>query len=247
MSGAVAGTIHAIAGAPADNVRLLLEGGSHRLDFHGTGSGWRQAWLEVFRKVDHVGPPHIEHGQVVSSIGSLKTRREAREFRAWMKEVKGMARGWDGMWWGCGKDALGFAIFFAVFDASRQLANATAAYFDPSIKLTRPPPAPTSSDSPQPHDPNPFEDDYETKTHLPSKITKARIGHGLVLVSGGVDVNTQTSVPKSIKYVSETLISRVSKHSPDHRAHPYSAPSGTWFPIVIEADATPRGADTRYR
>ncbi|KAG8934339.1 hypothetical protein FRC01_003587 [Tulasnella sp. 417] len=192
-SGAVAGALHAFAGAPADNVRLVLERGlnaSRNSSIQGH-SGWRQAWMEVFRQIDHVDKPRLEGKQVISGVTGPKSRREAREFRAWIKEVKGMSRGWDGVWWGVGKDAVGFAIFFAIFDISRKLANRTAAYLDPSICLTPIPKqaALAAVQTSEPFHSKPEEDDeYEaSNSMLPaSKVTKARVGHGIVLVGGGV-------------------------------------------------------------
>ncbi|KIO27097.1 hypothetical protein M407DRAFT_233550 [Tulasnella calospora MUT 4182] len=190
-SGAIAGALHAFAGAPADNVRLVLErglNGSRNSSIQGH-SGWRQAWMEVFRQIDHVDKPRLEGKQIIAGVGA-KSRKEAREFRAWIKEVKGMSRGWDGVWWGVGKDAVGFAIFFAIFDISRNLANRTAAYLDPSICLTPvPKQAAPAVQSSEPFHLKPDEDDeYEaSNTMLPaSKVTKARVGHGIVLVGGGV-------------------------------------------------------------
>lgn len=191
-SGALAGALHALAGAPADNVRLVLERGLNAGRNSSTQghSGWRQAWMEVFRQIDHVDKPRLEGKQTIAGVTSAKSRREAREFRAWIKEVKGMARGWDGVWWGVGKDAVGFAIFFAIFDISRNLANRTAAYLDPSICLTPvPKQAVTAVQSSEPSHSVPDEDDeYESSNAMlpASKVTKARVGHGVVLVAGGV-------------------------------------------------------------
>ncbi|KAG8983813.1 hypothetical protein FRB90_005721, partial [Tulasnella sp. 427] len=106
-SGTLAGALHAFAGAPADNVRLVLERGLHpKIDSSLRGhSGWRQAWLEVFRQIDHLDQPRFEGKKVISDVTNIKSRQEAREFRAWIKEVKGMSKGWEGVWWGVGKDA----------------------------------------------------------------------------------------------------------------------------------------------
>ncbi|KAG8745113.1 hypothetical protein FRC10_008724 [Ceratobasidium sp. 414] len=115
VAGATAGAVHAVAGAPAENVRLLLEGGT-------TGpqtsiKGWRQAWKDVF--IDS-SQPNIRQSKITS-------RREAREIREWMREVGDMAgRGWEGWGWSCAKDVCGFALFFAVFDLSRQVAARAA-------------------------------------------------------------------------------------------------------------------------
>lgn len=87
LSGAVAGGVQALLAAPAENVRLVLDGGS--------GANWSDAWKEVFRGT--------------RPLSSWTTEREnARQIRDWMKEVKGMAgRGWDGLGWGCAKDICG--------------------------------------------------------------------------------------------------------------------------------------------
>jgi hypothetical protein len=87
LSGATAGCVQAIVGAPAENVRLVLEGGS--------SAGWSAAWKEVFRGT--------------LPFSSTTTQREnVRQVRHWMTEVRGMAgRGWDGWGWGCAKDICG--------------------------------------------------------------------------------------------------------------------------------------------
>ncbi|KAG8947280.1 hypothetical protein FRC04_010856 [Tulasnella sp. 424] len=191
-SGALAGALHAFAGAPADNVRLVLERGLDPSRHSSTRghSGWRQAWMEVFRQIDHVDKPRIEGKEIITVATGVKSRQEARELRAWIKEVKGMSRGWDGVWWGVGKDVVGFAIFFALFDVSRNLANRTAAYLDPSICLT---PAPkqaalTVESSEPSYSKQDKDDEYESSNAMlpASKVTKARVGHGIVLVGGGV-------------------------------------------------------------
>jgi hypothetical protein len=89
LAGAIAGGMQACVAAPAENVRLVLEGGASQ--------GWSHAWKEVFR--DAMPPPHATKEQKV---------REIRQVRSWMKDVKGMAgRGWDGWGWGCAKDICG--------------------------------------------------------------------------------------------------------------------------------------------
>lgn len=165
--------------------------------------------MEVFRQIDHVDKPRIEGKEIIKVVTGVKSRQEARELRAWIKEVKGMSRGWDGVWWGVGKDVVGkfipdtcygililtsrtkgFAIFFALFDVSRNLANRTAAYLDPSICPT---PAPkqaalTVENSEPSHSKQDKDDEYESSNAMlpASKVTKARVGHGIVLVGGGV-------------------------------------------------------------
>lgn len=88
-AGGIAGGIQALAAAPAENVRIVIEGGSG-------GHGWSHAWKEVFR------------GTSASSPSAIQSREDVRQVRGWMKEVGEMAgRGWDGVWWGCAKDICG--------------------------------------------------------------------------------------------------------------------------------------------
>ena len=90
-SGAVAGGAQAIFGAPAENVRLVIEGG--------TGNGWSHAWKEVFRRT--------EPARQMSRAEELN---EARQVRDWMRDVRDMAgRGWDGWGFGFVKDVCGTA------------------------------------------------------------------------------------------------------------------------------------------
>ena len=107
-SGALAGATQALAAAPAENVRLVLEGAEgagpvktllgHTPTSHAS-AGWTNAWKEVFR-----GRDPIVHAQ---------SREEVRAVTQWMKEVRGMAgRGWDGWGWGIGKDSAGAVIRF---------------------------------------------------------------------------------------------------------------------------------------
>lgn len=123
LSGASAGGMQALIAAPAENVRLVIEGGSAK--------GWAGAWKEVFR------------GTMPAST-SITRRENVRQVRDWMSEVRGMAgRGWDGWGWGCAKDVCGefrtvvvshcsqqfsfkgFAAFFALFEITRRVANRT--------------------------------------------------------------------------------------------------------------------------
>jgi hypothetical protein len=67
-AGAMAGGTQALVAAPAENVRLVLEGG--------TQNGWSHAWKEVFRGTESQ-----------ASSTKQQTVRDAREVRAWMKEV----------------------------------------------------------------------------------------------------------------------------------------------------------------
>jgi hypothetical protein len=119
VSGAVAGGAQAIIGAPAENVRLVIEGG--------TGDGWSHAWKEVFRGT--------EPAREMSRAEELN---EARQVRHWMRDVGDMAgRGWDGWGFGfikdvCGTASLcphhyvfndhrtGFAVFFSIFEITRR-------------------------------------------------------------------------------------------------------------------------------
>lgn len=88
ISGAVAGGAQAVVAAPAENVRLAIEGG--------TGRGWSHAWKEVLRGTAPNQP--IESTRL----------RELRQFRSWMLDVRDMAgRGWNGWGWGLAKDVCG--------------------------------------------------------------------------------------------------------------------------------------------
>ncbi|CAE6524938.1 unnamed protein product [Rhizoctonia solani] len=96
IAGATAGAVQSIAGAPAENVRLYLEG-----DVTGkqtSAQGWRQAWKEVF----------VDSSQAEAAKDRKTLRREARATRQWMREVAGMSmsRGWEGWRWNCAKDTL---------------------------------------------------------------------------------------------------------------------------------------------
>lgn len=96
MSGAAAGGTQALVAAPAENVRLLLEGGSRT-------TGWSHAWKEVFRGT--TSDPALSRREQLS---------EARQVRDWMREVGDMAgRGWDGWKWGVAKDTFGQTSFSA--------------------------------------------------------------------------------------------------------------------------------------
>jgi hypothetical protein len=89
LSGAIAGAMQAGVAAPAENVRLVLEGGSG-------GHSWSHAWKEVFRTAT---PMYISKQQNMEDI---------RQVRGWMREVGEMAgRGWEGWGWGCAKDVCG--------------------------------------------------------------------------------------------------------------------------------------------
>ena len=89
LSGAVAGGTQALLAAPAENVRMTLQGGPE-------GSPWPKAWKEVFRGTETL------HRSKKTDIA------EIRQLRIWMKEVGEMAgRGWNGWGWGLGKDICG--------------------------------------------------------------------------------------------------------------------------------------------
>lgn len=123
ISGTIAGGMQALVAAPAENVRLVLEGGS-------AGHSWSHAWKEVFQGT--FAPLSTSKHQKMQDI---------RQLRTWMKDVGEMAgRGWDGWGWGCAKDmcgkpaeniillqfdirfSAGFAAFFAIFEITRRIA-----------------------------------------------------------------------------------------------------------------------------
>lgn len=111
IAGASAGGIQALIAAPAENVRLAIEGGSS------SARGWSYAWKEVFRGT-----------QSRSALDRHHEVHEARQVRDWMREVGDMAgRGWDGWGWGCAKDICGFAVFFSIFEVTRRFAMKTKA------------------------------------------------------------------------------------------------------------------------
>ena len=95
MAGAAAGACQAAVAAPAENVRLLLEGGFG-------GHSWSSAWKEVFR----------EKESLTATASKSQQINEIRELRTWFKDVGQMAgRGWEGWGWGCTKDAAGWSSF----------------------------------------------------------------------------------------------------------------------------------------
>ncbi|KAJ7093244.1 hypothetical protein C8R44DRAFT_402597 [Mycena epipterygia] len=105
LAGALAGGTQALVAAPADNVRLLVEGGTSR-------NSWVHAWKEVFR-----GAPTPQ------SASRHETIEDIRKVRSWMREVGDMAgRGWNGLGYSFGKDLTGFAAFFAIFEITRRIA-----------------------------------------------------------------------------------------------------------------------------
>ncbi|KAJ6547060.1 hypothetical protein B0H19DRAFT_1163797 [Mycena capillaripes] len=105
IAGALAGGTQALVSAPAENVRLLVEGGTSH-------SSWSRAWKEVFR--GSPPPPSSSRHEAIEEI---------RQVRSWMREVGDMAgRGWHGLAYTFGKDMTGFAAFFAIFEITRRLA-----------------------------------------------------------------------------------------------------------------------------
>jgi hypothetical protein len=91
ISGGIAGGMQAIVAAPAENVRLAIEGTSH------THSGWTSAWRHVFLGTS---------GK--KTMSKSERIHEARMVGHWMKEVGEMAgRGWNGWSWGFAKDVCG--------------------------------------------------------------------------------------------------------------------------------------------
>ncbi|KAI0256734.1 hypothetical protein BJV78DRAFT_1117132 [Lactifluus subvellereus] len=104
ISGAVAGGAQAIVAAPAENVRLVIEGGT-------AGGGWSHAWKEVLR------------GTTPNQSTEKDSLRKIRQVRMWMAEVRDMAgRGWNGWGWGLAKDVCGFSVFFTIFEVTRHVA-----------------------------------------------------------------------------------------------------------------------------
>lgn len=133
LSGGVAGGMQAIVAAPAENVRLAIEGGV------ANGRGWSHAWKEVFRRT--ASTSHTSKQEQIEEI---------RQVRRWMKEVGDMAgNGWKGWGWGFAKDVCGeivallidvrfnsdfvvffpcvamqgFATFFSIFEITRGMAT----------------------------------------------------------------------------------------------------------------------------
>ncbi|KIY43626.1 hypothetical protein FISHEDRAFT_19685, partial [Fistulina hepatica ATCC 64428] len=104
-AGAIAGGAQAVVAAPAENVRIVIEGGS-------VGHSWSNAWKEVFRGTTST-----------PSASKRENMEEMRQVRSWMREVGEMAgRGWDGWGWGFAKDVCGYAVFFAIFEVTRRVS-----------------------------------------------------------------------------------------------------------------------------
>ncbi|KAG8749331.1 hypothetical protein FRC14_001509 [Serendipita sp. 396] len=164
-SGAIAGGCQSVAAAPAENVRIVLEGHAKTDTVHAllskpepvpsAHSGWMNAWKQVFQ-----GNEPVVHAS---------TREEVRELNKWLNEIKGMAgRGWDGWAWGCSKDMCGFALFFSLFELSRKIAT-DVAYMSVDelerFKASLPNASPASDRT---------------------RKSTARIAQGVTLVTGGV-------------------------------------------------------------
>jgi hypothetical protein len=87
--------------APAENVRIILEGGSAQ-------GNWRNVWREVFR----------------GTVPGTFTTKEARETQAWMHEVRGMVgRGWEGWRVGVAKDIVGKCGYSRVRNCTSRLTG----------------------------------------------------------------------------------------------------------------------------
>lgn len=82
ISGAGAGAVQAIAGAPAENARLLMEQGV----FHSqtSVSGWRHAWKEVFLDTRNSPMPR-------DAVPARIRLSDARKAQMFAKELRGMA------------------------------------------------------------------------------------------------------------------------------------------------------------
>lgn len=107
LAGACAGGCQALLAAPAENLRLVLEGGS------GTHASWACVWKEVFQS--RIQPSNTTTKQQIQEI---------RELRGWLKDVGEMAgRGWEGWRWGCAKDICAFSAFFSVFEITRRASS----------------------------------------------------------------------------------------------------------------------------
>lgn len=92
ISGSVAGSVQALAAAPAENVRIVLEGGRNR-------GSWSAAWKEVFAGTESLSS---------SSSKPADHRQEMKKVRQWLGEVRYMAgRGWQGLGFGVAKDSCG--------------------------------------------------------------------------------------------------------------------------------------------
>ncbi|KXN90543.1 hypothetical protein AN958_04215, partial [Leucoagaricus sp. SymC.cos] len=147
VSGGIAGGIQALVAAPAENLRLAIQGGT-------SAQSWMQAWRSMMRS---------------TSVASRDLRatqlKEFRETRKWMQDVSEMAgRSWNGWGWGCAKDMCAFSAFFAIFEITRRVGQATKARVEYFNTYYNNPPSYFAS----------------IRQHTP------RILNSLILVSGGV-------------------------------------------------------------
>lgn len=91
-AGSIAGTAQALAAAPAENVRILLEGGAEH-------ARWTTVWKTVFRASESVAQETSQSGL---------SRNNVRELLPWLREVRDMAgAGWEGWRFTVAKDACG--------------------------------------------------------------------------------------------------------------------------------------------
>ncbi|KAF9001894.1 hypothetical protein BDQ17DRAFT_1390854 [Cyathus striatus] len=105
ISGGIAGGLQAGFAAPAENVRILMEGASG-------GHSWSYAWKEVFRSSRTLEINPSNHNKV----------EEIRQLRIWLREVGEMAgHGWRGFGWGFAKDVCAFSAFFSIFEMTRRI------------------------------------------------------------------------------------------------------------------------------
>ena len=94
ISGGCAGSVQALAAAPAENVRIVLEGGRFR-------GSWSVAWKEVFAGAGSLA-------QDGGRAPPARRRDEVRQVRYWVREAREMAgRGWQGLGFGVAKDSCG--------------------------------------------------------------------------------------------------------------------------------------------
>lgn len=82
ISGAGAGAIQAVVGAPAENVRVLMEQGVFRSQT--SVSGWRHAWKEVFLDTRNPWTPR-------DAVPVKMRLSDARGAQAFAKELREMA------------------------------------------------------------------------------------------------------------------------------------------------------------
>ncbi|KAF8509667.1 hypothetical protein BU17DRAFT_56002, partial [Hysterangium stoloniferum] len=117
ISGSCVGSVQVLAAAPAENVRIVLEGGK-------TQGSWSVAWKEVFAGTEPL---------VSEPLQPTQHHEEAREVREWVREVRGMAgRGWQGLGFGIAKDS--FGIYLLVVCSVKNTA-----YYSCPVFLSLPP------------------------------------------------------------------------------------------------------------